>query len=64
MECKKPENAAKCSCISLDCERRGTCCDCLASHLARKSLPRCCFPAEPKDPPSRSFAGFAKAWNT
>jgi hypothetical protein len=61
MECKKPANDAKCPCKSADCPRHGVCCECLSAHLARQSLPRCCFPAEP-EPTGRSFEAFAKAW--
>jgi hypothetical protein len=62
MDCAKAQNAAKCPCSNLDCERRGLCCQCLSTHLAHKTLPRCCFPAEPATPPGRSFQDFAKAW--
>ena len=62
MECKLEANLAKCPCTSNGCERRGHCCDCLANHLASKTLPRCCFPPDPAKPPDRSFQGFAKAW--
>ncbi|MDD4889042.1 MAG: DUF6485 family protein [Phycisphaerae bacterium] len=63
MECRRETNSAKCPCQAKSCENRGLCCDCLASHLGRKSLPRCFFPADPVKPPDRSFQGFAKAWN-
>ncbi len=62
MECQKPQNAANCPCTSLDCPRRGVCCQCISAHLARKTLPRCCFPPGP-EPKGRSFQDFAKAWN-
>lgn len=63
MECKKNQNQATCPCANVDCERRGKCCECLSAHLAGKSLPRCCFPADPASASDRSFKGFAKAWN-
>ena len=40
MECKQESNQDQCPCTA-DCERRGTCCDCLRHHLAGKSLPTC-----------------------
>jgi hypothetical protein len=63
MECRKEENLTRCPCTSTTCVRRGTCCQCLAAHLASQSLPRCCFPPEPEKARDRSFQGFAKAWN-
>lgn len=62
MECKQAENLTRCPCTSVTCERRGKCCECLSNHLARKSLPRCCFPADPEKANDRSFKGFAAAW--
>jgi hypothetical protein len=62
MECKRSENQATCPCTNTNCPRRGACCECLVHHLPGKTLPRCCFPAQPAQPPDRSFAGFAKAW--
>ena len=61
MECDLTANKEKCPCTAMDCPRRGACCQCLASHLSHKSLPRCCFPddASAKD---RSFGSFARAW--
>jgi len=41
MECKLELNKEKCPCKSLECERRGICCDCLKAHVSRKSLPIC-----------------------
>ncbi len=61
MECKKEANKAACTCTS-DCGTKGTCCDCLRKHLARKQLPGCCFPAEAERTYDRSFKNFAKAW--
>lgn len=42
VECKNREaNAAQCVCKSEDCERRGLCCQCVAAHRSRGSLPSC-----------------------
>ena len=41
MECKVESNKDLCACASETCENRGICCDCLRSHLAKKSLPVC-----------------------
>lgn len=62
MNCKLETNAAKCPCAAKTCKNRGACCECLSSHLERKTLPRCFFPADPVKPADRSFLGFAKAW--
>ncbi len=63
MECKKQENAANCACTYMSCTTRGTCCDCISSHVANKQLPGCCFPPEAEKTYDRSFENFAKAWN-
>lgn len=60
MDCKKTQNAAKCPCPSQTCGRRGACCDCISGHLAKQTLPACCFPADKSK--DRTFTGFAKAW--
>ena len=42
VECQSREsNAAQCACKSKDCERRGLCCQCVASHRSRGNLPAC-----------------------
>ena len=61
MECKKEENLQRCNC-TYSCGTKGVCCDCLASHLANRELPACCFPAEVEKTYDRSFNAFAKAW--
>jgi len=58
MECKQEENLTRCPCTSDTCERRGICCDCLASHLSRRSFPACVFPPDKAE--DRSFEAFAK----
>ncbi len=62
MECKKESNLAHCTC-TCSCGKRGLCCDCLQSHLRRRELPGCCFPAEAERTHDRSFEAFARAWN-
>ena len=62
MECKKERNLEICGCTYTSCERRGVCCDCIASHLKSRQLPGCCFPAAAEKTYDRSFAAFAKAW--
>jgi len=62
MECKQADNAATCACTYVTCGKRGICCECIASHLANKQLPGCCFPPEAEKGYDRSFANFAKAW--
>jgi len=62
MECKKEENLQRCTC-TYPCGTKGVCCDCLASHLAKRQLPGCCFPPEVEKTYDRSFKAFAKAWN-
>ena len=62
MECKQTQNAANCACTYATCGKRGLCCECIASHLANKELPGCCFPPEAEKSYDRSFANFAKVW--
>ena len=62
MECQKEENLERCTCTYMSCANRGMCCDCITSHLSKKQLPGCCFPAEVEKTYDRSFAAFAKAW--
>ncbi len=62
MECKKAKTAKTCACTYASCSKRGLCCECIASHLAQRQLPGCCFPPEAEKTYDRSFANFAKAW--
>ena len=62
MECKQASNLENCPCPSETCERKGTCCECLSSHLAKDTLPACCFPEGKSKEFGRSFEGFARAW--
>jgi hypothetical protein len=41
MDCRVESNKEKCACPNTDCERRGTCCECLKNHLGKRSLPMC-----------------------
>jgi hypothetical protein len=60
MECKKEKNRKDCTCTYDPCSRKGTCCDCLASHLRRRELPGCCFSREAERTYDRSFEHFAR----
>lgn len=65
MECKQEENLERCTCGNESCERRGICCDCLASHLSRRSFPACVFPEKArKVAKDRSFETFAQLVTT
>jgi len=60
MTCKKEANARRCTCTYASCSNKGTCCDCLAYHLASRQLPGCCFSAEAERTYDRSFEHFAR----
>lgn len=62
MECKKDKTAKRCACTYSGCSKRGTCCDCLAYHLANRELPGCCFPPDAERTYDRSFEAFGRAW--
>ena len=62
MEYEKKRNAQACGCTYSPCERKGTCCQCLQYHLAKRQLPGCCFPPEAEKTYDRSFEAFARAW--
>jgi len=62
VECRKRQNAADCACTYNSCGNRGVCCECIASHLASRQLPGCCFPPQVEKTYDRSFEAFAKAW--
>ncbi len=34
-------NLESCPCTSVECERRGYCCQCIKAHVSRGSLPAC-----------------------
>ena len=34
-------NEENCPCEALDCERHGTCCECILAHSSNDSLPSC-----------------------
>ena len=62
-ECpSKEKNLNRCNC-TYNCPTKGTCCDCLHSHLARRELPGCCFPPDVEKTYDRSFAAFIRAWS-
>lgn len=60
MNCKKEANARRCNCSYEPCSNKGTCCDCLAYHLASRQLPGCCFPSQAERTYDRSFEHFAR----
>lgn len=62
MECKQDSNLKTCPCTYASCGKRGICCDCIASHLANRELPGCCFPPEAEKTYDRSFKAFANTW--
>jgi len=37
-------NTEWCTCPSTDCSRKGTCCECIHTHLQNGSLPMCVRP--------------------
>ncbi|MEW6754509.1 MAG: DUF6485 family protein [Candidatus Latescibacterota bacterium] len=59
MDCRKEENLLRCPCPSTTCERRSTCCHCLAAHLSHREFPACVFPNDGKKH-ARSFESFAR----
>jgi len=56
-------NSQKCTCTYDGCPNHARCCDCLHSHLAKKQLPACCFPADAERTYDRSFAKFIEVWS-
>ena len=34
-------NEENCPCSSVECDRRGVCCECIRAHLEKDSLPSC-----------------------
>lgn len=62
-ECLMHEkNLRRCGCTYMSCSNRGTCCECLHSHLAKRELPGCCFPPDVEKTYDRSFDAFIRAW--
>lgn len=62
MQCKKDENKLNCTC-TYNCNKRGICCECIASHLKHNELPGCVFAKLDKSAEKsydRSFENFAK----
>lgn len=62
MECKQDANLQRCGCTYTSCGKQGICCECIATHLAGRELPGCCFPPEAEKTYDRSFKAFARAW--
>ena len=56
----RKSNLERCPCTYPGCPRKGSCCDCLQYHLARRELPGCCFPPEVERSYDRSFRRFAE----
>ena len=63
MDCpNEARNARACKCTYTSCDKRGKCCECLRSHLEKRELPGCCFPADVEKTYDRSFDAFIRAW--
>ncbi len=58
MDCRQPENLARCNCTYEPCPRKGICCECIAYHRSKKQLPACCFSPEAEKTWDRSIAKF------
>ncbi|MFP3871224.1 MAG: DUF6485 family protein [Syntrophobacteria bacterium] len=59
-ECQKEKNLLRCNCTYEPCDKKGICCECIASHLRMRELPGCCFPDDVEKTWDRSFETFAK----
>lgn len=62
VDCKKEGNLSFCTC-TYGCAKRGTCCECIQSHLSNNELPGCVFAKISKEAEAsydRSFEHFAK----
>jgi len=60
-DCSEPQEEPRpCTCTYMSCGNRGACCDCLHSHLAKRQLPGCCFPADVEKTYDRSFEAFIR----
>ena len=57
------KNRERCTCTYMSCGNRAACCECLHSHLAKRQLPGCCFPANVEMTYDRSFEAFIRAWS-
>ncbi|MEM3396994.1 MAG: DUF6485 family protein [Thermoplasmata archaeon] len=60
MDCRKAENARKCTCTYEPCPRKGICCECIAYHRSHGELPGCLFPPEAERTYDRSIEYFVK----
>ena len=55
----KERNLENCTC-TYSCNKRGVCCDCVQSHLARREIPGCFFPEDAEKTYDRSVEYFIK----
>jgi len=62
LNCKKDRNSRTCKCTYEPCPRKGTCCDCLAYHIANRELPACVFPDAAERTYDRSFEHFSRLY--
>ncbi|MEM3445656.1 MAG: DUF6485 family protein [Thermoplasmata archaeon] len=60
MECRKVENARRCTCTYEPCSRKGICCECIAYHRSHGELPGCLFPPDAERTYDRSIEYFVK----
>lgn len=60
MECKIESNRKNCNCSYDPCEKKGSCCDCLAYHRRSRELPAFFFPNQAEKTYDRSFEHFAR----
>ena len=59
-DCPNQErNLASCTC-TYSCDKRGVCCECIASHRARGELPGCLFPPAAEKTYDRSIRKFVE----
>ena len=59
---ERTRNLERCNCSSNGCPKKGQCCECLHSHLAKQQLPGCCFPDAAEATFDRSFRKFIEVW--
>jgi hypothetical protein len=62
MECKQEKNKAACACTYEPCNRKGTCCECIAYHRENGEMPGCLFPPEVERTYDRSIARFVTCY--
>jgi len=60
-ECaNRKQNLADCACTYTACDKRGLCCECIASHRSRGELPGCLFPPEAERTYDRSIRKYVE----